>query len=67
VREFPAEFELVERFPQTELAEDERDRDLGWMLHDIDYANGRASVFFRARMEGGVIDVARCLAEGSAT
>lgn len=60
VREFPADFELVERFepaiPET--------RDLGWMLHDIDYANGRASVFYRARMEGGVIDVGACLAEG---
>ncbi|CTQ33131.1 type I-C CRISPR-associated protein Cas5c [Jannaschia rubra] len=60
VREFPADFELVEGFepaiPET--------RDLGWMLHDIDYANGRASVFYRARMEAGVIDVGACLAEG---
>lgn len=67
VREFPAEFELVETFPETELPEDARDRDLGWMLHDIDYAHGRASVFFRARMENGVIDVTRCLRDGSAT
>ena len=64
VREFPADFELVEAFPKTELPEAERDRDLGWMLHDIDYAGGRTSRFFHARMEGGVIDVARCLAEG---
>lgn len=63
VREFPADFELVEDFPQA-IAED---RDLGWMLHDIDYANGRSSVFFRARMEGGVIDVAKCLAKGGAS
>ena len=35
VREFPADFELVEDFPPA-IAED---RDLGWMLHDIDYAN----------------------------
>jgi CRISPR-associated protein Cas5d len=65
VREFPADFELVEAFPATELPEGERDRDLGWMLHDIDYAAGRTSRFFRARMEGGVIDVERCLAEGT--
>lgn len=62
VREFPADFELVEAFPPSEMAGE--DRDFGWMLHDIDYADGRASVFYRARMEGGVIDVAKCLAEG---
>ena len=66
VREFQADFELVEAFPETALPEAERDRDLGWMLYDIDYAQGRTSRFFRARMEGGVIDVARCLAEGGA-
>lgn len=63
VREFPADFELVEEFPDP-IPES---RDLGWMLHDIDYANDRASVFFRARMENGVIDVARCLADGQMT
>lgn len=63
VREFPADFELVEAFPGA-IPET---RDLGWMLHDIDYANGRASVFYCARMEEGVIDVARCLSEGSMT
>ena len=66
VREFPADFEPVDAFPATALPEADRDRDLGWMLHDIDYANGRRSVFYRARMEGGVIDVRRCLA-GSAS
>lgn len=63
VREFPADFELVEAFPDT-IAET---RDLGWMLHDIDYANDRASIFYRARMEDGVIDVARCLSDGQMT
>ena len=66
VREFPADFELVEAVPPTNLPEGERDRDLGWMLHDIDYAGGRRSVFYQARMEGGVIDVAACLARGPA-
>lgn len=63
VREFSADFELVDSFPDA-IPED---RDLGWMLHDIDFANGRASVFYRARMEQGVIDVRRCLAEGGAS
>lgn len=63
VREFPTDFELVEEFPEA-IAES---RDLGWMLYDIDYADRRASIFFRARMEAGVIDVAGCLAEGRMT
>ncbi len=66
VREFPADFELVGGFPETALPPAEQDRDLGWMLHDIDYANDRVSVFYRARMQGGVIDVRKCLAQGAA-
>ncbi|WP_340109429.1 type I-C CRISPR-associated protein Cas5c [Pikeienuella sp. HZG-20] len=62
VREFPAWFELVETPPPSTLLE--TDRDLGWMLYDIDYANGRAPLFFRARMEGGVIDLVRVREEG---
>ena len=46
-REFPAHFELVEDLPSSTL--DTPDRDLGWMLYDIDYANGNAPSFFRAR------------------
>lgn len=60
VREFPADFELVEEFPPSELIGESRD--LGWMLYDIDYANDRTSIFYRARMEDGVIDVQACLA-----
>lgn len=66
VREFPAHFELVEDFPETELPHEARERDLGWMLYDIDYAAGREALFFRAQMQGGVIDVARARAEGLA-
>lgn len=61
-REFPAEFALVtdtmppSRFPPGE-------RDLGWMLHDIDFADGRTSRFFRARLCDGILDVQACLAE----
>ena len=35
------------------------------MLHDIDFAAGNASRFFRARLTGGVLDVGACLAEGT--
>lgn len=59
VREFPADFELVEEIPEA-IPES---RDFGWMLHDIDYVNNRASLFYRARMEEGIIDVRACLAE----
>lgn len=61
-REFPAEFALIadgaplpEAVPESRLIE--RDRDLGWMLHDIDFARGNESRFFRAQMQDGVIDV----------
>lgn len=67
VREFPADFELVEAFPPSELPEEARNRDLGWMLYDIDYTNDRRSIFFHAVMEDGVIDVATCLARGTAS
>lgn len=68
-REFPAEFALLPPgapLPGSTLPADQRDRDLGWMLHDIDHAAGGVSRFFRARLEDGVLDVQRCLTEGSA-
>ena len=58
VREFPAWFELCDEFPPTSLRKDELDRDLGWMLYDLDYEHGREAQFFRAEMHRGVIDVA---------
>ena len=68
-REFPAEFELLAPdapLPPSTLPPDQRDRELGWMLHDIDFAAGNTSRFFRAKLTGGVLDVAACLAEGVA-
>lgn len=68
-REFPADFELIPEgapLPGSALPPDQRDRDLGWMLHDMDFANGNTSRFFRARLTEGVVDVQRCLAEGVA-
>ena len=66
-RECAAFFTLIEPgapLPESHLPSDQRDRDLGWMLHDIDFANGRTSRFFRARLAEGVLDVHRCLADG---
>lgn len=55
LREFAADFELVEdRMPDSEMTSESRD--LGFMLHDIDYQT-RQPRFFRARMENGVIEV----------
>ena len=67
-REFPAEFDLLPPevpSPASLLPSDQRERDLGWMLHDIDFAAGRTSRFFRARLTGGVLDVNACLQEGT--
>lgn len=59
VREFPASFQLLEEGAATPLPESglEADKDLGWMLHDIDFADGMTPRFFRAEMRDGVIDV----------
>jgi CRISPR-associated protein Cas5d len=53
-REFSACFELVDGFPESPLT---GERDLGWMLHDIDFAADMEPRFFRARIVDGVIDV----------
>jgi CRISPR-associated protein Cas5d len=66
-REFAADFALIAEgapLPESRLPPDQRDRDLGWMLHDIDHAGDKSSRFFRARLEDGVLDIGRGLAEG---
>jgi CRISPR-associated protein Cas5d len=68
-REFAADFALIPEdapLPPSTLPPDQRDGDLGWMLHDIEHAGGGVSRFFRARLRDGVLDVAACLAESSA-
>jgi CRISPR-associated protein Cas5d len=68
-REFPADFRLLredEPLPPSSLPEDQRHRDLGWMLYDIDFTDDHTSRFFRARLTNGILDVRRCLAEGDA-
>lgn len=57
-REFPADVALWEEpVPPSALPPDQRNRDLGWMLLDIDHANDRASLFFRAALRDGVLEV----------
>jgi CRISPR-associated protein Cas5d len=55
-REFPARFRLVEPDEASPPAIGET-RDLGFMLYDIDHAHGRASLFFRASLNDGVLRV----------
>ena len=57
-REFVADFALVQdAMPRSALPAHQWDRDLGWMLHDIDFANESSPRFFRAVLRNGVIDV----------
>ncbi len=58
-REFPAEFALVEEGrPLPEVHPDlVGERDLGYMLLDIDFNDGMTPRFFRASLRDGVMDV----------
>jgi CRISPR-associated protein Cas5d len=58
-REFPASFELLEDGspPSSCDAALMGERDLGWMLHDIDFASAMTPHFFRAVMTDGLIAV----------
>jgi CRISPR-associated protein Cas5d len=55
-REFPARFRLIEADEALPLAIEDT-RDLGFMLYDIEHAGGRGSLFFRARLDNGVMRV----------
>jgi CRISPR-associated protein Cas5d len=53
-REFPAHFEPVEDIlPSIHKGE----KDLGWMLHDIDFEKDMEARFFRAVMRNGTIEI----------
>lgn len=68
-REFVADFSLIEAeasLPQNHLPEDQRSRDFGWMLLDLDYRkNGVQPKYFRSVMEDGVIAVPPLWSEGA--
>lgn len=65
-REFAADFRLVTD-PASESASLAESRDLGWMLHDLDFSNPADPQprFFRAHMANGVIDVPPFSSEGA--
>ena len=54
-REFSASFKPVSG--NVPISEIKGTHDLGWMLHDIDYANGIRPKFFHAVMKDGIMDV----------
>jgi CRISPR-associated protein Cas5d len=56
-REFDCHFAWLDGDPPRGFYSDEPERDLGFMLHDIDFANGMTPRFFHAVMRHGVIEV----------
>jgi CRISPR-associated protein Cas5d len=59
VREFPAYFQLLESLETIPVPHGSLlgECDLGWMLHDIDFANDNTPRFFRANMVDGWVSV----------
>jgi CRISPR-associated protein Cas5d len=53
-REFSAQFEPIQEIPSSAH---KGEKDLGWMLYDIDFESGMEAKFFRATMHDGVIEV----------
>lgn len=58
-REFSASFELLDSIVDIPSCHEQLkgERDLGWMLWDIDFADGMMPRFFRAKMLDGIIAV----------
>ena len=61
-REFPAHFALCEEEKIRTAYEEELEKDLGFMLYDIDYSDPEnlQPMFFRAVMKRGVLDLRNC-------
>jgi len=63
-REFSASFRLIENNePLPNSSHQGENKDLGWMLWGIDYADDMNPGFFRAMMKDGTIEVP-CMKEG---
>ncbi len=58
-REFAARFRLIPNLESEPPPIDDPPRDLGFMLYDMDFSNRSdpAPLFFRARLENGVMEV----------
>lgn len=61
-REFPAHFCLCEDDSICTAYDQEKERDFGYMLYDLDYSNRNyiQPMFFRAIMKHGVLDLRDC-------
>ena len=61
-REFPANFCLCEEAEIRTAYDDVKEKDLGFMLYDMDYSdrNHIQPMFFRAVMKRGVLDLRDC-------
>ncbi len=60
-REFPARFELFEG-DEIKTAYPNTERDLGYMLYDLDYSDPEniQPMFFRATLKNGILDLSNC-------
>lgn len=58
-REFPAKFRLIEEDEPVPHSLHKGEKDLGWMLLDIDHEDGMKPLFFRATMKDGLVEVPR--------
>lgn len=60
-REFPARVELIEQRDQIPKSSLEGEKDLGWMLYDMDFSNLRdiCPIFYKVKMEDGIVDLSR--------
>jgi CRISPR-associated protein Cas5d len=56
-REFVASVEPANGTLQSDLSEEQKNKDLGWMLHDIEFGPPIRPRFFRARLVDGVIEI----------
>lgn len=59
-REFPVNFELMDS-PEIESFYKGEQRDLGFMLWDIDFKNNENPIFFRPIMKDGIIEIPNLL------
>jgi CRISPR-associated protein Cas5d len=56
-REFPAQFKLIEAGEPLPKPVEQAQRDLGFMLWDINHIGDRSPIFFRAKLENGIMRV----------
>lgn len=61
-REFPVKFSLCEEDEILTAYANEEEKDLGFMLYDLDYSDSEniQPMFFRAIMKKGIIDLQSC-------